>query len=228
MIRTEKVNLIYDIDKSTETYALKNININLKENKLYGILGPSGSGKSSLLYILSGLKKPSSGKVYIDDLDINSIKEKELSNLRKKKFGFIFQRHFLIDYLNAIDNVLVPINSKNKNDLERGMYLLETLGLKNEIYKKPYQLSGGQCQRVAIARALINEPDIVFADEITAALDHNNAFNVMKVLSNFKNKTTILIVTHDESILEDADEIINIWDGTVKEIRKGQVKACSL
>ena len=226
MIKIENANLIYDIGKETETYALKNIDLNIRANKFYGILGPSGSGKSSLLYILSGLKIPSSGKVLYNGEDINEMKNKELSILRSSDFGFVFQRHFLLDYLTAVQNVLVPLDSNRKEDISRAMSLLKDLGLEKEMNKMPYQMSGGQRQRVAIARALINNPKVVFADEITASLDHKNAFEVMKILKEYKKETTIIVVTHDESILEGVDEIINMWDGSINEDKHKQVKSC--
>jgi putative ABC transport system ATP-binding protein len=225
LINIENVNLVYDMGKATETYALKNIDLTIRENKFYGILGPSGSGKSSLLYILSGLKKPSSGRVLYKEMDLNKIKNKELSTIRNSEFGFVFQRHFLLDYLTALQNVLVPINSNNQQHINRATELLIDLGLEKEINKKPYQMSGGQRQRVAIARALINKPKVIFADEITASLDHKNAYLVMKVLKKYKEETTIIVVTHDESILEAVDEIISIWDGSIKKVENKQVKA---
>lgn len=226
MIKIESANLIYDIGKETETYALKNIDLNIRDNKFYGILGPSGSGKSSLLYILSGLKTPSSGRVLYNGADINKIKNKKLSAIRNSDFGFVFQRHFLLDYLTSLQNVLVPLNSNKKEDIIRATFLLKDLGLEKEMNKMPYQMSGGQRQRVAIARALINKPKVIFADEITASLDHKNAFEVMNVLKQYKKETTIIVVTHDESILEGVDEIINIWDGCIRDDKKKQVKSC--
>ncbi|MDP4177818.1 MAG: ATP-binding cassette domain-containing protein [Bacillota bacterium] len=218
LLNAEKVNLIYDMGKSTQTYAVKDINLSLMENTFYGILGPSGSGKSSLLYLLSGLKKPSSGKIIFEGNDIQNFNNKELSDIRKNNFGFIFQRHFLINYMTALENVLVPLNSNSDNDIKKAKELLENLDLQNDIDKKPYQLSGGQRQRVAIARALINNPRIIFADEITASLDHSNAFEVMHLIKSICKNACILVVTHDESILSDADKIIHIWDGSISKV----------
>lgn len=218
VLSAEKINLIYDMGKTTQTYAVKDINISLERNMFYGILGPSGSGKSSLLYLLSGLKKPSSGKVTYKGTDISSFSNKDLSKIRKNNFGFIFQRHFLINYMTSLENVLVPLNSNGETDIKKAKELLGQLGLGNDLDKKPYQLSGGQRQRVAIARALINEPKVIFADEITASLDHKNAFEVMNVIKSFCKDTCILVVTHDESILSDADKIIHIWDGSISKV----------
>lgn len=224
ILQMKDVNLIYDVGHDEETYALKNINLDIKEKGFYGILGPSGSGKSSLLYLLSGLKKPSTGKVIYGGKSYREIKDKDMSIIRNNKFGFIFQRHFLIDYLTALQNVLVPLNSNKKEDIDRAKGLLIKLGLEKEINKRPGKMSGGQRQRVAVARALINDPEIIFADEITASLDHKNAYHVMNILGEYKDKATILVVTHDETILKDADEIINVWDGQIKSIEDKKVE----
>lgn len=216
MLKVENVSLIYDLNKESKTYALRNINLKLEENKFYGILGPSGSGKSSLLYTLSALKNPTQGSIYYKDTMLTGLGNEKLAEIRKKEFGFIFQKHFLISYLDVLQNVLMPINSSVKKDVDKAKELLSALGMEKHINKKPYTLSGGQCQRVAIARALINDPKVIFADEITASLDHKSAEDAMKVLERFKNKATLIVVTHDPSILTNADEIINIWDGEVK------------
>ncbi|MFL0250200.1 ABC transporter ATP-binding protein [Clostridium neuense] len=225
LIEMKDVNLVYDVGHDEETYALKNINLNIKENRFYGILGPSGSGKSSLLYLLSGLRKPSSGEVIYKGKAYKDIRGKEMAQIRNKQFGFIFQRHFLMNYLTALENVLVPLNSNKKEDIDKAKELLIKLGLEREINKRPAKMSGGQRQRVAIARALINDPEIIFADEITASLDHKNAFEVMKVLEGFKGKAAILVVTHDESILSGAEEIIRVWDGSIKSVEESRVNA---
>lgn len=217
MFQIEKINLIYDLKKESKTYALKNITLRLENEKFYGILGPSGSGKSSLLYILSALKKPTSGKVYYNDLLLNEMGNEKLANLRKRDFGFIFQKHFLINYLSILQNVLVPVNSNEDEYVNRAKTILKELGLENYYHKKPYQLSGGQCQRVAIARALINEPKVIFADEITASLDHKSAETAMKVINKYRNNALLIVVTHDSSILKGADEVIHVWDGEVKK-----------
>ncbi|QVK18482.1 ABC transporter ATP-binding protein [Mycoplasmatota bacterium] len=216
MFEIEKINLVYDLKKETKTYALKNITLKLENNKFYGILGPSGSGKSSLLYVLSALKKPTSGKVYYNNLILNEMGNEKLANLRKRDFGFIFQKHFLINYLSVLQNVLVPVNSYDDKYVQRAKTILTELGLENHYHKKPYQLSGGQCQRVAIARALIHKPKVIFADEITASLDHKSAINAMKVVNKYRDDALLIVVTHDSSILKGADEVIHIWDGEVK------------
>lgn len=216
LFEMKDVSLLYDEDKEEKTYALKGANVSLEEGKFYGILGPSGSGKSSLLYLLSGIKTPTTGSIYYMGQDITKMNDDKLSEIRLKDFGFIFQKHFLIPYLDIVSNVLVPLNSNKKEDRNKAIKLLEELGLGNKLNKKPYELSGGQCQRVAIARALINDPKVIFADEITASLDHKNSKEVVEKLNEIRGKTTIVFVTHDETTIEKADEIIRVWDGEVR------------
>lgn len=212
----QNVSLIYDIEKEAPTYALKQVNLEIKEHTFYGILGPSGSGKSSLLYLMSGIKKPTNGKVYYEEQDLYEMKESYCSKLRLEKFGFIFQKHLLVPYLDLLENVLVPINDYKETDKQYALELLVRLGLEKEIHKKPNQLSGGQCQRVAIARALINHPKVIFADEMTASLDYQSAENVLDLFDTLRGESTILFVTHDERMVKGADEWIRLCDGKLE------------
>jgi putative ABC transport system ATP-binding protein len=216
MLKLNNISLIYDEDKEDKTYALRNINLHIEKGQFYGILGPSGSGKSSLLYIASTLKKPSTGSVIYEGRELTKLDDDEVSKVRLRDFGFIFQKHFLIPYMSILENVLVPLNSNKHEDIEKAKELLDSLGLGNKLNKKSYELSGGQCQRVAIARALINNPKIIFADEATASLDHKNSGEVMEILNKLKKDTTILFVTHDKSMTRDSDELIEIWDGMIR------------
>lgn len=220
-LRLQNVNIIYDIDKDVPTIAVNNVSLNLNESGFVGIMGPSGSGKSSLLYTMAGLKAPTSGSVYYNNKNLTLLGENELANLRKREFGFIFQRHYLIDYMTVLENVLVPINSCKKEDKDKALKLLKKLDMDHLANKRINKISGGQRQRVAIARALINDPKIIFADELTSALDHKSASKVMDLLCEYKDKSLIIVVTHDKSILKNADEIINIWDGEVVSIEAG-------
>ncbi len=211
------LSLIYDIGMEQETYAVRNVNIKLKPGEIVGIIGPSGSGKSSLLYLLSGLKSPTLGTIYYQDIDIESLSEQKRSNLRRNNFGFIFQRHFLIDYLTVFDNVLLASNEQDLSTaVTKTKELLIRLNMEKLSQKKPAKLSGGQRQKVAIARAMINNPSVIFADEPTASLDHETAREVMNMLEEYREKSTIVVVTHDRSILSNADRIIEMWDGYVK------------
>jgi putative ABC transport system ATP-binding protein len=218
LFKIENLNLVYDIGKDAQTYALRDINISLDGNRLVGIMGPSGSGKSSLLYALAGLKVPTSGTVSYKGISYNELSKSKNTQLRRKEFGFIFQRHFLIDYMTVIDNVLTPVNDDSEEYKSKALNLLNRLGIEHIADKKPHQLSGGQRQKVAIARALINDPKVVFADEPTGALDHNSAKEVMKLLDEFKSDALIIVVTHDASILKNADDVINIWDGSITSV----------
>ena len=217
MIKLDNVSLIYDVQKQQPTYALSRINLEIKPNTFYGILGPSGSGKSSLLYIMSGLIKPTTGKVYYEKQDWQTLSEEKSAAIRLKEFGFIFQKHLLLPYMNLVENVLIPINSNKKEDREEAKALLVRLGLEKEMEKKPAQLSGGQCQRVAIARALINHPKIIFADEMTASLDYKVAEKVLGLFEEIRKQTTVLFVTHDERMTQGADEIIRVRDGKLED-----------
>ncbi len=214
----KNVNLVYDMDKEAGTAALKNVNLSLGENGLIGILGPSGSGKSSLLYMMAGLKCPSSGQVFYGNMDYSVMKPPVLASLRRKEFGFIFQQHFLIHYMTVLENIMVPINLNNKPIRDKAMSLLERLGVAQFANKFPYQLSGGQRQKVAIVRALMNDPKVIFGDEPTAALDHASAGEVMALISEYTKNATVIIVTHDESILNNANIIIHVWDGAISKV----------
>lgn len=209
--------LVYDLDKEDMAYALKNVDFSLEKGEMVGISGPSGSGKSSLLYLLSGLKKPMSGIVYYKDMDLQDITQQSAAALRKEEFGFIFQKHFLIEYLSVLDNILIA-SERTRKDLEYAKFLLERLDIGKLSSKRPYQLSGGQRQRVAVARALINKPSIIFADEPTVSLDHKNAREVMDVLSGMRDSAAIVLVSHDSTILESADRVVELWDGRVKSV----------
>ena len=218
LFECKNLNLVYDEGKEWQTYALKNINLSIEGNKFIGIMGPSGSGKSSLLYCLAGLKTPNTGSVYYNGSGLTTLPPNEKSALRKNNFGFIFQKHFLIDYMTVMENVLVAINDTSDKSKKKALAILERLNIGHLANKRPHQLSGGQNQRVAIARAFINDPQVVFADELTASLDHTNAREVMKILEEFKEMATVIVVTHDEEILKNADEVIHLWDGSIKTI----------
>lgn len=194
--------------------ALKNINLKFEQSGLYGIVGASGSGKSSLLYSLAGFKNNNlKGEIWYDDVELTKLKSKQILQMRKKDFGFIFQKHFLIPYLNVIDNVLVSSNDyKNK---EMALDYLEKLGIRNLAKNKIYKMSGGECQRVAIARALVSDSKVVFADEPTAALDSNMTQVVMKMLKQISKERTVFIVTHDRQVFDYFDRTIELYDGEI-------------
>ncbi|MBQ8180466.1 MAG: ABC transporter ATP-binding protein [Ruminococcus sp.] len=223
MFDIKKITMIYDMEKTEKVYALGGFDLKLPDKGLIGIIGPSGSGKSTLMYCLSTLKSPTDGSIIYNGRELTKIKNSERENIRRNEFGFVFQRHFLVPYMSAVDNVTVAAASKTPEVEEKAKKLLAGFGLtEKEFGKRPAKLSGGQRQRAAIARAMINDPKVLFADEPTAALDHENAFAVMKILKEYSKENLVLVITHDRSILSDADSIIEMWDGKVSAIKGGE------
>ncbi|MEW9079994.1 ABC transporter ATP-binding protein [Terrisporobacter glycolicus] len=218
---------ILKIENLSKTYgkneakvdALKNINLSINKGEFVAIVGPSGSGKSTLLHLLGGVDKPSEGKVYINDVDIYNLKEKDLSIFRRRNVGLIYQFYNLIPVLSVKENILLPAELDNRKiDKEYLDDLLNTLGLKERETHLPNELSGGQQQRTSIGRALVNRPAIVLADEPTGNLDSKNSKEVIELLklSVKKYKQTLVMITHDLNIALQADRVITIEDGTIK------------
>ncbi len=203
---------------NTKVEALKNINLTINQGEFLAVVGPSGSGKSTLLHLLGGVDKPTSGKVYVDGVDIYSLSEKELAIFRRRKVGFIFQFYNLVPVLTAEENILLPIllDSKNINK-EHVEELINILGLQERRDHLPNQLSGGQQQRVSIGRALAYRPSIVLADEPTGNLDSRNSKEIVDLLkiSVRKYNQTLILITHDLNIAAQADRIITIEDGAI-------------
>lgn len=223
MFEIKDITMIYDMEKSEKIYALRGFNLTLPDKGLVGIIGPSGSGKSTLMYCLSTMKKPTDGHIIYNGKELTTLSDNERENLRRNEFGFVFQRHFLVPYMSAVDNVTVAAAENNKNTQDHARELLAGFGLgEKEFGKRPSKLSGGQRQRTAIARAMINNPKVLFADEPTAALDHENAFSVMEILKDYSKENLVLTITHDRSILKDADSIIEMWDGSISAIKDGE------
>ncbi len=214
LIQTHNLNLIYKDGKST-FHALKDINLAIPDNGFYGIIGPSGSGKTSLLYVLSGIRQATDGQVLFAGEDITKAIARR-SKLRRQNMGFVFQFHFLINYLNVEQNILVGATEINSETKKRAAELMEQLDIQGLNKRKPFALSGGQRQRVAIARSLINQPKVVFLDEPTASLDHQAGQNVMQILRSLTQNTSIVVVTHDPSILTEANQVFEMWDGQLK------------
>jgi putative ABC transport system ATP-binding protein len=223
MFDIKNITMIYDMEKTEKVYALGGFDLKLPDKGLIGIIGPSGSGKSTLMYCLSTLKTPTDGKIIYNGKELTKLKNSERENIRRNEFGFVFQRHFLVPYMSAVDNVTVAAASKTPEVEAKAKKLLAGFGLtEKEFGKRPAKLSGGQRQRAAIARAMINDPNVLFADEPTAALDHENAFAVMKILKEYSKENLVLVITHDRSILSDADSIIEMWDGNISAIKGGE------
>lgn len=201
--------------------ALKNINLSIEKGEFVSIVGTSGSGKSTLLHILGGVDRPTSGDIYIDGVYLNDLSEDEISLLRLRKLGFVFQMYNLISVLTVEENIEMPvllddgkIDEKYKNEIIR------LLGLEERRNHLPSELSGGQQQRVAIGRALSNKPSIVLADEPTGNLDSKTAMDIMELLkyTSKKYNQTLILITHDEKISQMADRVIRIKDGELIEI----------
>ena len=200
--------------------ALKNVNLSINKGEFVVIVGPSGSGKSTLLHLIGGVDKPTSGKVFINDVDIYNLKEKDLSIFRRRNVGLIYQFYNLIPVLSVKENILLPAELDNRKiDKDYLDDLLKTLGLKERANHLPNELSGGQQQRTSIGRALINRPSIVLADEPTGNLDSKNSKEVLELLklSVRKYNQTLIMITHDPSIALQADRVITIEDGTIKQ-----------
>ena len=218
ILRVENLNKSYGKGEA-KVDALKNINLSINKGEFVAIVGPSGSGKSTLLHLIGGVDKPTKGKVYINNVDIYSLKEKDLSIFRRRNVGLIYQFYNLIPVLSAKENILLPAELDNRKiDKEYLDDLLNTLGLKERENHLPNELSGGQQQRTSIGRALINRPAIVLADEPTGNLDSKNSKEVIELLklSVKKYKQTLIMITHDINIALQADRVITIEDGIIK------------
>lgn len=217
LIEVKNLNKIYGSGEA-EVKALKNINLNIEQGEFVAIVGQSGSGKSTLLHLIGGVDISSSGEVIIDGKNIYKLKEKELSILRRRKLGFIFQFFNLIPVLTAQENIEMPVLLDNeKIDKKYMNELLRILGLEERKNNYPSQLSGGQQQRVSIGRALANKPSIILADEPTGNLDSKNSKEVLELLKYCAKKynQTLILITHDINIAKSADRVITIEDGEI-------------
>ncbi len=214
MLKVNSASLVYQ-DQGRDLFACREVSLEVRENEFLGILGPSGSGKSSLLYLMSGLKTPSSGQITFDGKPLSGMDDASRANLRLKEFGFVFQQPYLLGYLSAIENVLVA--QPSGGTIESATDLLTNLGLANKLHRLPHELSGGERQRVCVARALMGNPRVIFADEPTASLDHKNGVAVVNLLNDLRGKGALVMVTHDPTMLERADRIVRLVDGHISE-----------
>lgn len=219
MLKIENMSKIYKTG-SVETKALNNITFSIKEGEFVAIIGRSGCGKSTLLNILGGMDKPTKGLYLFDQTKVEGLKGYSLAQFRNKKVGFVFQGFYLINEMNAEENIALPLgyaNVKKKERKQRAMELLDAVGLKEKAKHKPSQLSGGEQQRVAIARAIATNPKILLADEPTGNLDEENSKKIMELLQNLNKKgLTVIMVTHDMELAAKAERVIKMRDGKIE------------
>jgi len=224
IVRVSGVTKNFDLGKIV-VEVLKGIDLEIEEGKYLSIMGPSGSGKSTLFNMIGGLDKPTSGKVFIDEVDVAQLDAYELAWLRCRKIGYIFQTFNLIPVMTALENVTLPMTfagMSNDDAIKQGMDLLEQVGLEGRHSHKPTELSGGQQQRVAVARALANSPAIVLADEPTGNLDLKTGEDIIDLLKDLSStrKVTVISATHDYKMLNVSDQVIWIRDGKVDKIQE--------
>ena len=217
MIKLTGINKIYRTDE-IETQALENVNLEVQKGEFLSIMGPSGCGKSTLLNIMGLLDTPTSGTIEINGTRTDNMDDKELAAFRNKTLGFVFQSFHLINSLNVIDNVELPLLYRKMSSSERtalAKQVLERVGLSHRIKHMPTQLSGGQCQRVAIARAIVGNPEIILADEPTGNLDSKMGAEVMDLLHqlNREDGRTIVMVTHNEAQAKQTARTVRFFDG---------------
>ncbi|HVS06427.1 MAG TPA: ABC transporter ATP-binding protein [Candidatus Dormibacteraeota bacterium] len=196
-------------------HAVNTVSLSVEQGSFVGLIGPSGSGKSSLMYLLSGLKRPTRGQVAFEGRDYSDISTPGLIRLRRQRFGFVFQQHFLINYLSTLENVMVGAVKRNHEAVAYAQELLRRVGLGDKLRQRPYQLSIGERQRVAVARALIHRPAVVFADEPTASLDQGTGRDVINLLADYRTSGggSVVVVTHDPAMLTGADRVLQMRDG---------------
>ncbi len=222
ILRTENIFKSYFKD-SIEIPVLENVNIKIYKKDRLAITGKSGSGKSTLLNLLGSLDSPTKGKIFFKNKEITQLKEDELAEFRNKHIGFVFQFHYLIKELTALENIILPsliAGKKYSESLELAQYLLYKLELFNRRFHKPSEMSGGEQQRVAIARALINRPTLLLADEPTGNLDTNTSMKILDLLNILHEEfnLTFVIATHNNEIAELCSRRIALIDGIVKEV----------
>lgn len=219
IVKMEHVTKIYG-SGDTRVWALDDVNLTVQKGESLAVVGASGSGKSTLLHVMGGVDTVTNGKVIVDDRDITTLKDEEMSVFRQRKIGFVFQSYHLIPVLTVEENIQMPILLDHKKpDREYIDHVIEMLGLKDRRKHLPNQLSGGQQQRAAIARALANRPSLILADEPTGALDSTNGNEVMALLQDSVKKLnqTLVLITHNIDLAREADRIVRITDGKLTE-----------
>jgi len=225
VLKTENLSKTYMMDKR-EVRALSDLNLQVNKGEFIAVMGPSGSGKTTLLNVLGCIDKPTGGKVILDGVDVAKLPEKELYKIRRNKIGFIFQTFNLLPYLNASENVELPMENTKKSGVERKQKageLLKLVGLSGREDHRPQRLSAGEQQRVAIARALANDPSIILADEPTGNLDTENKYEIVRLLANLNidRGTTVVIVTHDGQVASHSERMLLLRDGKIMKEKQG-------
>jgi putative ABC transport system ATP-binding protein len=225
VLKIENLTKNYTLGKR-DVQALSNLNLEVKKGEFVAIMGPSGSGKTTLLNVLGCIDKPTKGKVMLDSVDVASLPESQLFKIRRNKIGFVFQSFNLLPYLNARENVELPMENNGKSKTERSLRakeLLQMVGLSGREEHRPQRLSQGEQQRVAIARALANDPAIVLADEPTGNLDIKNKQEIVKLLANLNinQGTTIIMVTHDGQVAAHTERVLFLTDGKITKEKEG-------
>ena len=218
LYKLKNINLNYLLN-GNNIKILKNINFEIKKNERVAIIGESGSGKTSLLMLMSGLESPTNGSIVFDKEDLSKINEKRRTEIRRKKIGLIFQQFYLIPNYTALENVMFPMQiNKINNEKEKAISILEDFGLVNRKNNLPSELSGGEQQRVAIARAISFDPEIILADEPTGNLDRKNTELVSNLLLEYsrKKKICLILVTHNMNLARKCDRIMKLVDGQLK------------
>jgi len=227
ILRLKDVSKDYGI-KGFKTNVLRNISLSVYEGDFIAIMGPSGAGKTTLLNLMSTLDKATSGEIILDGIDIDKVKNKDLSKIRRDKIGFLFQDYNLLDNMTLMNNIALPLalgRNRSKEIEERVVEISKKFGLDKHLDKYPYQLSGGQKQRGAAARSLITNPSVIFADEPTGALDSRSAYELLDSLDrvNKENNATIIMITHDPLTASYSNEVYMISDGNIKcKLSKGE------
>ncbi len=217
IIRCENLSKIYQAGEH-KVYALNDVTVSFEQGTFTAITGPSGSGKSTILHLLSGLDAPSLGKVYYQGKSLYDYRDNQLSVLRRRRFGFVFQSYNLVKELTGMENILLPVMLDNRKiDKEYINRVVDMLGIGDRLSHLPGAMSGGQQQRISIARALANKPGIIFADEPTGNLDGKSGREVLSLLRQVSHELgiTLILVTHDMNVAEQADRIVQLEDGKI-------------
>jgi putative ABC transport system ATP-binding protein len=225
ILKAEELSKTYTLNKR-KIPALSSVNLQVNKGEFVAIMGPSGSGKTTLLNVIGCLDKPTSGKMILDKVDVAKLPERELCKIRRNKIGFMFQTFNLLPYLNAAENVELPMENTKRPKSERrkrARELLELVGLSGREEHRPQRLSAGEQQRVAIARALANDPATILADEPTGNLDTQNKYEIVRLLANLNidRGTTIVMVTHDSQVASHTERVLLLQDGKITKEKQG-------